>query len=306
MIFKYFFVKSVKKLTQILSFTKFYTDLIQILMINSNHPRRLEIIEKLNKKQKIYDFDQINFSSILFNNSYKSLSIFIGDSHSEYYGRNFLNKHYNNSKYLTFWLGPKMLFSYGTDININLKILKLLKFLNLLKGNKVPIKVIFCLGEIDVRSIFYQLLFLDKSFSNEGKLIKNIGSCFFKNFSYLFDQTKDLNVKYFFLDIHPTTFLKGRSPKSINELRKVRSGDNYPVLGSINERVVWRNKLSNYFKTNCKRNIEFIKSQKSFFGKKGVLNKNLAMITAKKYFDKFHIVNVKELYKLQKKINEFK
>jgi hypothetical protein len=61
----------------------FLIDKILILLIRSNHPKRyLSVYEKLNIK--------INNNSIFYDkNNYQNLNIFIGDSHSEFYGRNY-------------------------------------------------------------------------------------------------------------------------------------------------------------------------------------------------------------------------
>ena len=103
-------------------------------------------------------------------------------------------------------------------------------------------------------------------------------------------------MKFFFKDIPPTTYTNNYNPKNNIGLEKIRYFHPFPVIGSLKQRIYWRNILSNQVKIMCKRNnINFIHLKKKNFAKNGSINKL-------KTFDHFHISNLELLEDVQTKI----
>ena len=273
-----------------------------IILIGSNHSRRLDNLKKIIKNRPLYDYELINFEYFSPINNYKRISIFVGDSHSEFYGRNFnLNSNKNKKNlFLTYHTGPTLLSTFGTSSQLIKRIYNFIIFIKNYNLNKTSsLNIIFSLGEIDIRNFYYQVLKLDKSFKNEKKLTNFIVDCFSENFLNLKKILKKNNfkkVKFFFKDITPTTYSNNYNPKNNIGLEKIRYFHPSPVIGSLKQRVYWRNILSNQVKIMCKRNnINFIHLKKTNFAKNGSINKL-------KTFDHFHISNLELLEDVQTKI----
>ena len=73
----------------------------------------------------------------------------------------------------------------------------------------------------------------------------------------------------------------------------------FPVLGSISQRVKWRNQIKKKIKENFNKNelIYLELSKKCFSKDNGALNKKLS-------HDNNHLINREIIYEFQKKINK--
>ena len=273
-----------------------------IILIGSNHPRRLHNLKKIITNKPLYDHELINFKYFSPMNNYKRISIFVGDSHAEFYGRNFnLNSNKNKKNlFLTYHTGPTLLSTFGTSSQLIKRIYDFIIFIQNHNLNKTSsLNIIFSLGEIDIRNFYYQVLKLDKSFKNEKILTKFIVNSFLENFLNLQDilkKNKIKKIKFFFKDITPTTYNKNYNPKTIKDLERIRKNNSFPVIGELKKRIHWREILSNKIKTKCRNNnIKFIELSKENFNKIGCLNKL-------KTFDNSHISDLKLLREVQLKV----
>jgi hypothetical protein len=169
-----------------------------IILIGSNHSRRLDNLKKIIKNRPLYDYELINFEYFSPINNYKRISIFVGDSHSEFYGRNFnLNSNKNKKNlFLTYHTGPTLLSTFGTSSQLIKRIYNFIIFIKNYNLNKTSsLNIIFSLGEIDIRNFYYQVLKLDKSFKNEKILTKFIVNSFLENFLNLQNMLKKNKIK---------------------------------------------------------------------------------------------------------------
>lgn len=268
-------------------------DRVLIILLRSNHPKRYFLeYKKFN--------NEINFKSILFDNKkYDNLNLFIGDSHSEFYGRNYPDFDKDKNLNLTYWIGPVLLINFSTSSHISKKIINFINFIS----NKIRYKklnIVLSFGEVDIRNSFYQILKIDKSFTNVNRLLSFIK----KNLTNQIDIIKNnINVsKYdiFFHDIQPTPNKHGINPKNKSELIKVKN-INFPMLGSIKTRVYWRKKLENYlFKNQNKIGIKYIRQNSLIFDRK---NNSINLKFTK---DNNHTNDSSLLFDYQNKINEYK
>ena len=265
-----------------------------VVYLGSNHIRRLWNLSKIIKKKKLYEYEKITFTIKKTN----KFNIFIGDSHSEYYGRNFKNGKFIGN-FLTYHTGPTLLTTFATSRELILKIHDFIVFLKNINPIKEKINIIFSFGEIDIRTFFYQSLYLDKNFYNELTLINFIANSFGDNFEILdlmLKKKKIKNIKFFFKEMTPQTYKKNFIPKNLKELEKIRKINNFPVLGKLNDRIRWSKKLSKIMEQKCKYlNIKFLKLSKENYSKSGSINPKFSL-------DNCHITEMKLLQKIQKKI----
>tara|TARA_E500000178_G_scaffold355919_1_gene430587 strand:- start:8 stop:934 length:927 start_codon:yes stop_codon:yes gene_type:complete len=267
----------------------FLLNILLIFLIRSNHPKRWFLEYKNNNK--------INFSSLFLDKkNYKNLNIFIGDSHSEFHGRNFSKLDKNINLNLTYWMGPILLMNFLSSQKYTLQVIR---FTNLIskKINYQKLNIVLCFGEIDVRCYFYEALKIDKKFNNVEKLLYFIKIKLKKKINFLKRNIKAKNYDIFFNDIQPVTNKKGYGPVTKKNLFLLKDTIKYPVLGTILERVSWRKKFSNYlFKNQKKIGLTFIKQSNAIFD-----TKNKAM-NRKFSPDGTHIHDHNLLYDYQKKI----
>lgn len=264
-----------------------------IILLRSNHPKRYYLeYKKFNS--------EINFKSLLFDNkNYDNLNLFIGDSHSEFYGRNFSKLDRDKNLNLTYWLGPILLLNFLTSKKVSKKIINFINFIN----NKVKYKklnIILSFGEIDIRNSFYKILKIDKSFCNTNELFFFIKKNFTNQVTFIKNNINLTKYDLFFHDIQPTPNKNGICPKNKSELAKIKN-INFPVLGNLKNRVYWRKKLANYlFKNQKKIGIKYIKQNRIIFDLKN------NAINLKFTEDNNHTHNSILLYNYQNKINEYK
>jgi len=267
-------------------------DKVLIILLRSNHPKRYYLeYKKFN--------NEINFKSILFDNKkYDNLNLFIGDSHSEFYGRNYPKFDKNKNLNLTYWLGPVLLLNFLTSEKICIKIVNFINFIN----NKIKYKklnIILTLGEIDIRNSFYQILKIDKSFRNINEFFSFIK----KNLrNKVIIIKSNINVKkynFFFCALQPTPNKHGMLPKNKKELIKIKD-KNFPVLGNIKTRVYWRKKLENcLFMNQNKLLINYIKQNQVIFDSQN------NTINHKFTKDNNHTHDSSLIFDYQNKINEY-
>lgn len=267
-------------------------DKILIILLRSNHPKRYFEYKKFN--------NLINFKSLLFDSkNYDNLNIFIGDSHSEFYGRNYSELDGNKNLNLTYWLGPILLLNFITSKNLCKKVINFINFIS----NKIKYKklnIILSFGEIDIRNSFYKILKINKSFSNINKLFFFIKKKLSNQIIIMNNNIKVSKYNLFFHDIQPTPNMKGISPKNKADLIKIKN-INFPVLGNIKTRVYWRKKLENYlFKNQNKIGIKYIKQNNIIFDpKNNAININFTK-------DNHHTCDPTLIFDYQNKINEYK
>ena len=266
-----------------------------VVYLGSNHKRRLWNLKKSILKQRSHDFEKIYFKS---QKKCKRIFIFVGDSHAEFYGRNFIN---NDSKkiFFTFHTGPTLLTTFGTSRKIIIKIFEFIKFIQkYFSKNKPEVNIVFSFGEIDVRTYFYQELKLDKNFLNEKEFLNFISNQFAENFKYLkslISMNKIKNINFLFKEMTPQTYSKYFTPKNSFQLNKIRNKNEFPVFGKLKDRVMWSKKLSIKMKSICSQNkIKFIKLSYNVYDKNRSLNKKIT-------FDNGHISNLSDLVDVQNK-----
>jgi hypothetical protein len=189
--FKYRISELLPKISQLLKPSKegILLDFISfflILIIGSNHPRRIRNVYKINKNIYLNDYEKIkNVNFICQINKCKVFNLFVGDSHSEFFGRNFVDSD-NNKLFLTFHTGPTTLSEFGSSPNIINKICKIINFLDFFcLRHDINLNLIFCLGEIDVRMFFYKKIKIENFFNNINDCSRYLSKNFHKNFKNL-------------------------------------------------------------------------------------------------------------------------
>jgi hypothetical protein len=264
-----------------------------IILLRSNHPKRYYLeYKKFNSK--------INFKSLLFDNkNYNNLNLFIGDSHSEFYGRNFSKLDKDKNLNLTYWLGPILLLNFLTSKRISKKIINFVNFINK-KVKYKKLNIILSFGEIDIRNSFYQILKVDKSFGNTNELFFFIKKNLMDQVTFIKNNINVSKYNLFFHDIQPTPNKNGMCPKNKEELVKIKN-INFPVLGNLKNRVFWRKKLEDYlFKNQDKIGIKYIRQNSIIFDRKN------NAINLKFTKDNNHTHDSILLFDYQNKINEYK
>jgi len=222
--------------------------------IYSNHVRRLIFTQrKLIKKfliKKEYTLDEsvdnefLKSSKILHSEN-ETLLIYIGDSLIEYLSRVKINGNdYKNS--LAFWLGPRTRMgltlesemSELTD-SITKSVLDYRK-----KRHFEDLIIIWSSGSIDVRCSIYELK-LRKLFSTSEELIQIYKD---STLNLIQNIIKPLSTKLSTKNIvfisELDSIIKGEEPNSISDLKKIKRLNEYPTLGSPEERFQWRNSLN--------------------------------------------------------------
>lgn len=269
-----------------------YLNFLIIIILGSNHPRRVDEFKKYLKWKN----SEICWKNILSKKKIHQINVFIGDSHSEFYGRNF-TKYKNNDHYLCYWTGPTTLVNFCTSTYLLNSILSFINFIYIINKKKCKkINIIFSFGEIDIRTFFFENIYINKLFKNQKILIKFIVNNFSISIRYINDKTKKLkikNIKYYFKEIGPTSNALGLNSKDEYEIKNDIAKKKFPVLGRINERVTWRKQLMQSIKRN--NIIKILKISPSSFNVKGAINNY-------KSIDNNHITDVDELIKTQKNI----
>lgn len=262
-----------------------------IILIGSNHGKRYSLY--LEKKLNI--IKDTGLSKKIKN---KNVVIFIGDSHAEFYGRNYTTNMNNNVLFLSLWLGPALLTNFSKSAySINRSVFFLNKVFRLL-GNSNKYHIIFTFGEIDIRTAFYQLLKIFKTFKNSDELSRNIVQSFNETIFLIKKKFKsNLDINYYFKEPTPTTNKNGYIIKNNEDLKRIISSSNdLPVLGSVSERVDWHNTLVKELKLN-NNNCTFLELSKDHYSNQGSINKDFS--------DDHHITNHKLIIEFQNSLNKY-
>ena len=117
----------------------------------------------------------------------------------------------------------------------------------------------------------------------------------FESLNLMLKKKKIKNIKFFFKEMTPQTYLKNFQPKNSKEFEKIRKKYYFPVVGKLKDRIRWSKKLSQIMEKKCKYlNIKFLKLSKENYSKSGSINPKFTL-------DDCHITEKKLLQKIQKK-----
>jgi hypothetical protein len=277
---------------------------LNLLIINSNHPKRIDFYYNFLSEKKIFmrkDIDILNQNNIpsnqitLSNNNFDNKKFFfIGDSHVEFYSRLYFNKYslYRNRSY-ALWMGAKTVIGFANAENIS-QLKKNLKFYNSISNPGD--NFIISLGSIDVRCIFYELLFR-KIFKNEEEIYKR----FNENLKFIFESIRSLVSNDRNLSFLGTlnSSNDGNCPQTINDLDDLKKKDEFVTLGTIKQRSLWTNSINRLIMENCNQfEFKFLNLQ-NFISQLNI-NEN------KIFFDGIHCYSKNFIQKLYYEINRKK
>ena len=144
-----------------------------------------------------------------------------------------------NSK--AYWIGPKTLIAI-TRYNNGLEIKKIINKIIKIENDKKYL--LFSLGGIDIRCIFYELLL--------RKIVKNEKELFVLFKSSLEDFLKEVIIKVkrnrlisgVGILALVNSSIKGNEPTTITKLLTIKENDPYPTFGAINTRLKWTKKAN--------------------------------------------------------------
>ena len=273
-----------------------YFHLILLLIIKSNHVRRPLIY--LNKKNNSHEFKEINWGQV---KNPENIYIIIGDSNSEFLGRNYKKNAKTKCIFYTLWTGPTLMISFCKSKEILDKTIFLIQKIIYLHGVNKKYHFVFSFGQIDIRTVFYNFLIVEKYFKNEKEIINNYVTSFneiVKIFKKKIKQKfKNLKFEMYFKEINPSSGKKGSLPsrEKINSLNRKLA---FPVFGELKQRVRWRNKLNKNLLNYKGRVYKFILNDKRITNKSGIFDK--------KYGDGNHITDNNLIIEFQKNLIERK
>lgn len=152
-------------------------------------------------------------------------------------------------------------------------------------GTKKKYHIVFCLEEIDIRTSFYRLLKLGKSYNNLENLLTDYSSGMRNSITEINKiLSKDLDIKFYFKDPTPTTSDNGYLPINMNELKNIFKTKDFPVLGNISDRIFWNVNL----KKKIIENIDlftFLENNKECYNAQGTISNKVS--------DNIHITSEK-------------
>jgi hypothetical protein len=277
-----------------------YISYFLVLFIGSNHPRRIKNMHKIVNNIYLNEYEKIKNINFFFEKKkYKTINLFVGDSHSEFFGRNFYNSD-NDKLYLTFHTGPTLLSEFGSSNRLIKKIYKIIKFLKLyFLKQYVNLNVIFCFGEIDVRTFFYQKIKIEKIYKNTNDYSHFLSLNFYKNFVNLkkkLMKKKITNINFYFNDIVFPSRKKYHLPKNIYQLRKKKAFIKFPNLGTLKNRITYRkNLIQNMKKKLISEKIKFLDLSRNC--------QKIVYLSKKNSIDGFHVTNFKLIKKIHQQIS---
>lgn len=230
------FSEKIEKLFQIYLFRYF----------KSNHLNRIRYVQELYlSKKTLHKIDnKRNFSKI----------IFIGDSHVEMYSRSNTENFYEFSP-MSIWLGPcTVLGTYFTQ-NHNELISKINEIYDFSKINNAK-HLIFSIGSIDVRTLFFQLL-VAKSIDNEEDLFLEFEKAIMYFVENVINRIRN-DQKASIMKIYNSSII-GDEPEKISEINEIKKKNDFPTFGSLQTRQRWTNKVNNIIEEKCRiSNLGFI------------------------------------------------
>lgn len=239
------------KLTNVVSKVKPAMDKIFIRVFNSNHPKRLfyalrfcgypeALLPQYLKPISVFECavdERFVARSAMVSIPEGLSAIYLGDSHVEYFSR-VKNTQYADlfSDRISLWLGAKTLLGLYYGQSKDQWLGPVIDYVDGIQGAAV---VFFSIGSIDIRASFYELL-VRRTVANEEELFllfRNALTYFFEdivvNVAHL-AKVKDVAV----FEIFPCT-LEGVEPASSKEIKKIRKNEEYPVFGSVAQRMAW-------------------------------------------------------------------
>jgi len=248
-----------------------YFHLILILLLGSSHPTRIKLF--INKSNNEDAFNKINWK---LNKNKKNIYIFIGDSHAELYGRNYQSNLNKNSEFITFWLGPKLLITFiKSNYTVKIIISLLNKIINFY-GEFKYYHIIFSFGEIDIRGFFYRMLNKERHSKTLEMLLKEYSNKIPKRIEEIKNKLNNKTItKFYFIEPPPTTYKEGRLPQNIQEIKKIHESTDFPVLGHMSDRILWRSSLVRIISEN-NPTYTFLKISKMYFDVNNALNQNIS------------------------------
>ena len=204
----------------------------------SNHLNRLNYIIELKSSKKKFSKN--------YNRKFNDI-IFIGDSHVEMYSRS------NNGNFLEscprcIWLGPCTILGTYFSQSQNEYITKIKHFYNLSNVDEIK-HIIFSIGSIDVRTLFYQLL-VSKSVDNEKSIFLEFEKAFSHFKENVIDKVKS-DKKISIMKVYNSSKI-GDSPKNIRDINIIKKKDAFATFGSSKKRQQWTNKINNIIRSKCK------------------------------------------------------
>jgi hypothetical protein len=249
----------------------------------------------MKKKDYLSIFKNINWK---LNKKAKNIYIVLGDSHSELYGRNYKSNQDNNASFITIWLGPILLIKFlKSSFLLDRSIFLINKIVNFF-GKSKTYHVIFSFGEIDVRSSFFRMLEINRSYKNLDDLLNNYSKQIRKSIEKIKIKTgKKIYINFYFKEPPPTTYKIGYLPKNRNEMIEIYQSEEFPVMGNLEDRILWHSNLRKIILENSDLFL-FLENSKKSFDSNGALNKNISdniHITSTEIIEEFqnNLINLK-------------
>ena len=239
----------------------------------------------------------IRFFFPKLNSSYagkkKTAFVYIGDSHAEFWSR--IHKKNISDSIYCFHLGPVLANTFGNNFKIRQTIVDFLKrFQSLHNFDQLIIVLVF--GEIDIRVHSYAQIHLHRRYRDETVYANDIAEKFVKaakqlkyDLSFEFKEKVDIEV----IIRRPVPPINNRPvmPKSLEEFKKILDDNQFPNVGSIENRIIADKKLSEQLFEQCKNEkVLFQKLSKEIFTDDGQLNSHLSK-------DMVHITDMKTVLK---------
>jgi len=274
-----------------------YSNYVSRVAFNLRKLIKKFLIKKEYTPDEYVDKEFIKNSKILYSENEKLL-IYIGDSLIEYLSRVKINGNdYKNS--LAFWLGPRTRMGLTLESEISELIDSITKSVldYRKKRHFEEIIIIWSSGSIDVRCSIYELK-LRKLFSTPEELIqiyKDSTQNLIQNIIKPLSEKLSTKNIVFISELDST--IKGAEPKSISDLKKIKRLNEYPSLGSLEERSQLRNSFNLVTSELAfKNNYKFLDI--NFYIYKGP---NPYIVQ----FDGVHISNPDVIFDINKKILDF-
>lgn len=246
----------------------------QLLLIRSNHPRRMNyllnsnallapIVKIIRGSSDTIDAqidEEFKNVSCCINQLKNTHVVFIGDSHVEFLGRCRTSKTdsaYNHTT--SIWLGPKTLLGYCNqpDMHETTKDIRKLLELQLCSAQKhgKRVKIFWCMGTIDIRFSIYELMLRGAVSSETGAIDLIEDAAEFIIGTHLREIAagySDRNISFGYVCC--TNILEnGEQPSTIKELNDVKRTATFPTFGSIMQRDHWMTEINFRIQNICKR-----------------------------------------------------
>tara|TARA_Y100000590_G_C15726931_1_gene1015573 strand:- start:425 stop:1363 length:939 start_codon:yes stop_codon:yes gene_type:complete len=266
--------------------------LIWIFLIGSNHGKREGVFIKKNNSN---EYKEINWN--LPRNA-KNIYFFIGDSNTEFLGRNYKENYNKENIFYTIWTGPTLLFSFFKSEIILKRVLFFINQLIKYHGANSKCHFIFSFGQIDIRTIFYNFITVEKYYKNHKFLINE----YIKNLNDIVDifkkkvkkENKKIKICIYFKEINPCSpKTKWWLPKK-NQINALNLKLAYPVFGSLKDRVKWWSQFNLRIKNNINKKYIYLKNDKCIANNKRLFNT--------KYGDGNHLTDSSKIIKFQNKL----